>query len=34
VGRFVSYMDSRVMWKAVMAACDGREDIARWLATT
>jgi hypothetical protein len=33
VGRIVSDMDSRVLWRAVMAACDGREDSARWLAT-
>jgi hypothetical protein len=33
-GRTMSYMDSRVLWIAAMAACDGREDMGRcWLAT-
>jgi hypothetical protein len=33
VGRCVSCMDSKVLWKAVMAACENREDRARQLPT-
>jgi hypothetical protein len=27
------YMDSRVLWRAVMAVCDGKAESARELAT-
>ena len=32
-GRCVSYIDSRVLWSAVMAVCEGRVGSARELAT-
>jgi hypothetical protein len=33
LGRYVLYIDSSVLWRAVMAECEGKAGSARGLAT-